>query len=355
MAKVVALSNLPEVKILEDITRETAERVIQELSYFKGQPVALSIFSNGGDVHASQAIAGYITNPANQMQVEVRVYGNAASGAMIISAAAQKAYIDAGAFALVHKARAVDRETGKVVSEEDLSKEERDVLSAMNDSQVELFKKRTGMQAGTIEKLMDQDRDMSAEEAVEKGFFDGIIPQAVRLAAFKTMNSTPMAEDKKTVTFKVSAADALKAIASGEIHVSADQVQTADAETVAALEKEKTDLQAKLTEVEAKLKLAEDGKIEAEASKDVEAKAKTEMENELKAAKEAVGKYQAAIEDLKKNPLKAQTLPDGTQVVIPGGEKEESAYKATPDEQRSSAAMAAYKAAIKNIQPANNA
>ena len=87
MAKIVSLDTLPEVRLLEDITRESAARLIEQLAYYKGTRVALSIFSNGGDVHGSQAVAAYISNPANQMQVEARIYGNAASGAMIIAAA----------------------------------------------------------------------------------------------------------------------------------------------------------------------------------------------------------------------------------------------------------------------------
>ena len=107
MSRPVVLDTLPEVRLLEDITRESAARLITELSAYKGTRVALSIFSNGGDVHGSQAVAAYIGNPANEMQVEARIYGNAASGAMIIAAACQKAYIASGAFALIHKAAAI--------------------------------------------------------------------------------------------------------------------------------------------------------------------------------------------------------------------------------------------------------
>lgn len=347
MAKAIALENLPAIQLLEDITRETAARVISQLSVYKGQRVALEIFSNGGDVHGSQAVAAYIANPANQLHVEARIYGNAASGAMIIASACQTAYIAEGAFALVHKARAV--KDGQVIPNEDLPKEERNVIDAMNADQVSLFQKRTGMTPGAIEKLMEQDRDMPADEAVEKGFFDGIIPQAVKLAAFKQLT---MSETKKTVTFKVSASDALKAIASGTIEVPAEQVATADAEKVTALEAEKTELTAKLADIEAKLAEVETSKATVETEKAAEVTAKAELETKLAAATELNVKFQAAIDGLKKNPLVATVMPDGTSVVIPGKEANADTYVPTPNEARANAAMEAYRKAKQNIKPA---
>ena len=346
MAKAIVLENLPAIQLLEDITRETAARVISQLSVYKGQRVALEIFSNGGDVHGSQAVAAYIANPANQLHVEARIYGNAASGAMIIASACQTAYIAEGAFALVHKARAVGPDG--VIPNEDLPKEERNVIDAMNADQVSLFQKRTGMTPGAIEKLMEQDRDMPADEAVEKGFFDGIIPQAVKLAAFKQLT---MSETKKTVTFKVSASDALKAIASGTIEVPAEQVATADAEKVTALEAEKTELTAKLAEVTAKIAEVEAAKTTVETEKAAEVTAKAELETKLAAATELNVKFQAAIDGLKKNPLVATVMPDGTSVVIPGAEAKTTDYVPTPNEARANAAMDAYRKAKQNIKP----
>ena len=330
MSKPVVLDTLPEVRLLEDITRESAARLIEQLAQYKGVRVALSIFSNGGDVHGSQAVAAYISNPANEMQVEARIYGNAASGAMIIAAACQTAYISAGSFALIHKARAVGPDG--VIADADLPKEERAVLDAMNADQVELFKKRTGKTGAAIEKLMEQDRDMHAEEAAELGFFDGIIPQAMRLAAYKQIPA--MAEDKpKTVAYKVTAGECLKAIASGEIHVPAEQVDA----KITALEKE-------LSELKASKELSDKAKTDAEAVTAAEVKAKEALETELKASKDAIAAYVAKVEALEKTPLKAQTLPDGTEVVIPGGEaeKKEQLSRAAQSVKASQDTMADY-------------
>lgn len=333
MSKPVVLDTLPEVRLLEDITRESAARLITELAAYKGTRVALSIFSNGGDVHGSQAVAAYISNPANEMQVEARIYGNAASGAMIIAAACQKAYIASGAFALIHKAAAVGPD-GKRIPAEELPKEQVAVLEAMNAEQIALFQKRTGKTAASIEKLMEKDRDMPADEAVDLGFFDGIIPQALKLAAYKQIPA--MAEEKKTITFKVSAGDALKAIASGEINVPSEQVDA----RITALEKELSDLKA------AK-EVSDKAKTDAEAVTAAKVEELATKEAELKASKDAIAAYVAKVETLEKTPLKAQTLADGTQVVIPGGEeKDKTAPTVSKRAERAASAKASWEEAF---------
>lgn len=324
MAKVIALDNIPEVRLLEDITRDSAARLIEQLSQFKGQRVALSIFSNGGDVHGSRAVASYISNPANEMQVEARVYGNAASGAMIICAACQKAYISAGAFALVHKAHAVNAE-GVRVPEAELSKEEVAVLNVMNADQISLFQKRTGKTAASIEKLMEQDRDMPADEAVEFGLFDGIIPQAARLAAYKQIPPT-MAEDKKTREFKVKVArtlDNISAMATGNevvVQIPEELIAADSAAKVSTLNTE-------IDELKGKLAAAETAKAALETEKATELTAKAKLEIDLIAANDKATAFEVAMTNLKKNPLVAQTMPDGTSVVIPGAPVNEDSTK----------------------------
>ena len=321
---------------MEDITRESAARLITELSAFKGSRVALSIFSNGGDVHGSQAVAAYISNPANEMQVEARIYGNAASGAMIIAAACQKAYIASGAFALIHKAAAVGPD-GKRIPVDELPKEEVAVLDAMNAEQVALFQKRTGKTAASIEKLMDKDRDMPADEAVDLGFFDGIIPQALKLAAYKQIPA--MAEDKKTFTIEVKASAALAAIASGKIEVSAEQLKDATDTRIEALEKE-------LGELKAAKELSDKAKTDAEAVTAAKVEELTTASTELKAAKEAVAAYVAKVETLEKTPLKAQALPDGTTVVDPEGDEKKTGPEVSKKAVRAASAKASWDAAF---------
>lgn len=319
MAKQVALDNLPEVRLLEDVTQESAQRLIEQLSAFKGKRVALSIFSDGGSAKGSNAVAKYIANPANDMHVEARVYGNAASGAMIIAAACEKAYIASGSFAMIHMAYAVG-EDGKRTPDDQLSADDREALAAINADQVSLFSKRTGKTKAQVEKLLADGSDIVAEKAVEDGLFDGIIPQAARLAAFKSIS---MADEKKTRDIKVSASDALKAIASGVIPIPEDQFTISDAAKVTALDAQIAALTKERDDLKAAKEAAEAAKIAADTEKATEVAAKAKVEDDLKAAQQAVGQYQAALEKLKKDPLVAQVMPDGTTVVIPGSDPQQ--------------------------------
>lgn len=329
MAKVVALESLPEVFLTEDITRESATRAVEQLSQYRGKKVALSIFSNGGDAKAGNFLAKWIANPANEMDVEARVYGNASSAAMIVAASCHARYIAAGSFANVHHAYAVDAE-GNVVAEKDQSTETREALAAINADQVELFKRVTGNTKAQVEKLMREDRDVPSEKAVEFGLFDGIIPQAAKLAAFKQIPSTMASEEKKMREFKISRTALLASAAKGlteDVHnatvaIPEDQIEASGATKLTALNTEIEDLKAKLATAEADKAALTTAKTTLEAEKAAEVTAKAALEAENITLKAEKVKLDIAMAALKKDPLKAPTLPDGTQVVIPGGDTE---------------------------------
>lgn len=307
-----------ELLLTEVITSETGTRLLSQLATLKGHDITLSIFSPGGDAHAAFAVHDYIKDEKNALSVDVRVYGIAASGAMIIAAAARKAYIGKGAFANIHNAFSLSQE---------LSDNEKAVIASMNERQVDLFAARTGKRKDAIQKLMERDELLSADEAVAFGLFDATIEEAKIAALLKPQ----IMSDKTTRAIKVSAADALKAIASGTIEIPEEQFTVTEADKVAELDKQ---IEALTTERDALKadKEAADLKItEAEAAKVTEAEVVAKMDADLKAAQEAVGKYQAALEALKKNPMVAQLMPDGTTVVIPGATTEDNA---TPKSRR---------------------
>lgn len=338
MSKPVVLDTLPEVFLTENITKESATRAVEQLAAIRAtgaKRAALSIYSDGGDVKAGNFLAKWISNPANGIEVEARVYGNASSAAMIIAASCHSRYIAAGSFANIHFAFAMNAE-GEIIEAKDQTTEVREALAAINADQVALFQRVTGKTKAQVEALMRQDRDVPSEKAFEFGLFDGIIPQAAKLAAFKQIPA--MAEEKKTFTIKVSAGDALKAIASGSIEVQAEQVET-------DLKAELAKATALVAELTAKVEASEKAKTDAEA---VTAAKVTELEtatSELRASKEAIAAYVAKVETLEKTPLKAQTLSDGTAVVIPGGGENKETVKLSAKEthfQRTQGYLAEY-------------
>ncbi|MBK6410380.1 MAG: ATP-dependent Clp protease proteolytic subunit [Flavobacteriales bacterium] len=308
-----------ELLLTEVITSETGTRLLSQLATLKGHDITLSIFSPGGDAHAAFAVHDYIKDEKNALSVDVRVYGIAASGAMIIAAAARKAYIGKGAFANIHNAFSLSQE---------LSDNEKAVIASMNERQVDLFAARTGKRKDAIRKLMERDELLSADEAVAFGLFDATIEEA-KIAAL--LKPTQMEDEKKFRAIKVSAADALKAIASGEVQVPEEQFTVTEADKVTALDAQIATLTAERDALKADKEAAEKKATEAEAAKVTEAEVVAKMGTDLKAAQDAVGKYQAALEALKKNPLVAQVMPDGTTVVIPGSTEDDGA---TPKSKR---------------------
>lgn len=294
-----------ELVITEPITQWTAERIISQLSAYKGEKVTLSIFSGGGDAFAGFAIYDYITAAENALDVEARVYGMAASAAMIIAAGCSPRLIGESSMAMIHNAFSMEAEPDEKTQA---------VLDSMNERQLEIFSKLTGKRKDSVKKLMDEDRFMDADEAVSLGLFTGTIAQA-KLAALLT--NKPMSE-KQTRSFKVSAADALKAIASGAIEVPESEIASADADKVKALDEQIANITKERDELKAAKEAAETAKAAAEAEKATAEAAKVDAEAKVTAATELAGKYQAALDALKKNPLVAQVMPDGTQIVVPG-------------------------------------
>lgn len=315
MAKVIQLETLPEVFLTEDITRDVAVRVVEQLASYRTQgakKVALSIYSNGGDAKAGNFIAKWIANPANAIEVEARVYGNASSAAMIVATSCHSRYIADGSFSNVHFAYAVDND-GEVIEAKDQTPDVREGLAAINADQVSLFQRVTGKTKAQVESLMRQDRDITAERAVDFGFFDGLIPQTVRIAAYKQI---PEKVEIKTRKVAVGHAKLLAAAltADGSIELPEESFTVTNAEEVTNL---KADIEAKQKELD-ELKAKVDG-IEAIEKAKTEAEAQVvALTKERDTFKAEAEEKTAQIEGIRKNPIVAQAVVDGTEKVVPG-------------------------------------
>lgn len=296
-----------ELLITEPITEVTAQRIISQLSVLKGQSVTITLFSGGGDLVAAYAIYDYLTDAQNDLDSEVRVYGNAASAAMVIAAGAKRRYIGESSMMLIHNGFLAEGEPDEKMQV---------VIDGMNDRQVEIFSAITGKRKDRIAKLMSENRFIMPDEAVELGFFDGTIAQA-KLAALLT--NKPMSENKGTIALKVSVADLIKAaVNGGALEVPAEGVVAQEADKVKALDEQIANLTKERDELKAAKDAAETAKAEAEA-KVTEVTAAVTASADLAAKfKAEVDTLKAEVEALKKTPLRAQTLPDGTQVVTPG-------------------------------------
>lgn len=132
------------------------------------------INSGGGDVFAGQAIHTMLKR--HKANKTVYVDGLAASIASVIAMAGDKIIMPSNAMMMIHKAWTI---TGG--NADDLHKMAED-LEKIDESIVEVYQQKTGMDPGEIKELMRAETWMTAAEAKEKGFADEI-EQEKKLAA----------------------------------------------------------------------------------------------------------------------------------------------------------------------------
>lgn len=170
-----------ELAILGDITAYTAEEIMRAMNFFRDQPVTITMMSGGGDAFASLGLYDFIKGK----DVTVRIYGIAASGAAIVSAAARRVEMAASAFLMIHNAYGPTEGQGQ------------DILDAMNERQAELFAARSGQTKGKVRKMLADETFMDAATAKELGFADVVFDPLKMAASLNTM--TPMSEVIKEV------------------------------------------------------------------------------------------------------------------------------------------------------------
>lgn len=317
-----------ELAILGDITPSTAEEVMRAMSFFKGMPVTITMMSGGGDAFASLGLYDYIKGK----DVTVRIYGIAASGAAIISAAARRVEMAASAFLMIHNAYA----DGGM----DASKQE--VLSSINARQVEVFASRSGMTRAKVQKMLDAETFMDAATAKDNGFADAIFDPMKMAASLNNM--TPMSEiikdaevidetgtepvvvtdaeiaeavaneeatetEEVEVEIPVTVSEAIQAGLKGRIKAKVN-VAAKYGEIVAGLLAENKAMKAQLDEANAAVEALQPAVAEAEAAKATAAEATAKVA-------EVVAEVEALKATPIEEPVKSNAAPTG---VVPGGE-----------------------------------
>lgn len=318
-----------ELAILGDITAYTAEEIMRAMNFFRDQPVTITMMSGGGDAFASLGLYDFMKGK----NVTVRIYGIAASGAAIVSAAAKRVEMAASAFLMIHNAYGPTDGQGQ------------DILDTMNERQVELFASRSGQTKAKVRKMLNDETFMDAATAKDLGFADAVFDPLKMAASLNTM--TPMSEvikevgetteeqpiitaeevanapiidlteekqeDEETteveVEVPVSAVQAAKAALSGSIKAKVKvNVSASYAGIVAALTDEVRTIKAQLDEANAQVEaLTEKAEQVDQAKADADA---------AKAAAEAA---QAEVEKLMTTPLEdGVTVEGGEGVQAPG-------------------------------------
>ena len=335
-----------ELAILGEITSYTAEQIIAAVNFFRDQPITITVMSGGGDAFASLGLYDFLKGK----DVTVRIYGIAASGAAIISAAARTTEMAAGAFMMIHNAYSIT------------DGQAQDVLNAMNDRQVEVFAAKSGQRKDKIKKMLEAETFLSADEAYDMGFVDKVFDPlkiAASLNTMKTMEqvmnttttdqvvstttadqvvsttaadlSNEQAEAEATeeveVEVPVSAVEAMQAAVRGHLKAKVN-VSAKYGAIVAQLTDELKTLKAQLDEANAAVEVAE-ATAAVDAAQADAAKAAAE------AAQAAAAQAQAEVEALKATPLETPVVSDAQPTaVVPAAPAAPAPNKATAHAER---------------------
>lgn len=169
-------SRLLEDRIIflgEDVNNHTANLVVAQLLYLahedEKKPIKIYINSPGGSVYDGLAIIdtmNYISCPVETIGIGLQ----ASMGAMLLSCGTKgHRYCLENARVMIHQPSSGTE--GKITDQEIMLKEGIFLKKRL----AEIFAKNTGKSLDQVEKDMDRDNWMSAQEALEYGIIDKII------------------------------------------------------------------------------------------------------------------------------------------------------------------------------------
>lgn len=161
--------------LCDAIDSDTAEDIIRKLWYLEakapGKPITLVINSPGGSIDAGFAIWDQIKMVSSP--VTTLVTGLAASMGSILSlvAAPGRRFATKNARFMVHQPRLSGVIQGQATDLEIQAKE----MLKTRATLVELYVEKTGKSVAEIDRAIDRDTWMTAEEALEFGLLDKIV------------------------------------------------------------------------------------------------------------------------------------------------------------------------------------
>lgn len=180
----------------------TASRIAGALRSLGSADVTVNINSPGGDMFEGLAIYNLLRE--YEGKVTVKVLGLAASAASVIAMAGDDIQIGRGAFLMIHNSWV--RATG---NRHDLAQIAAD-MEPFDKAMSDIYQARSGLDADTVDKMMDGETYIGGSEAVAKGFADGLLsadeiaddddsPAAAlrKLDALLAKTNTPRSERRK--------------------------------------------------------------------------------------------------------------------------------------------------------------
>ncbi|ELY2793934.1 Clp protease ClpP [Cronobacter sakazakii] len=145
----------------------TASRIAGALRSLNGADVTVNINSPGGDMFEGLAIYNLLREYDGK--VTVKVLGLAASAASIIAMAGDEVQIGRGAFLMIHNCWVC-----AMGNRHDLAQMATD-MAPFDKAMSDIYQARSGLDAATVDKMMDGETYIGGSEAVEKGFADSLL------------------------------------------------------------------------------------------------------------------------------------------------------------------------------------
>lgn len=160
----------------------TANRIAAALRKIGNKDVTVNLNSPGGDFFEGVAIYNLLReHPHN---VTVRVLGMAGSAASIIAMAGDDIQMSQASFLMIHNVWVVAGGNRHVMAHA------AETLAAFDDALASLYAARSGQDKADVAAMMDKETWLGVDQAIEKGFADGLMP------------AEQVTEDKETTAAK---------------------------------------------------------------------------------------------------------------------------------------------------------
>lgn len=163
----------------------TLNGVMAQIQNDSPEGITLNVASLGGDLFEALAIHDYLK--ALPKKKTCNIIGNTASSGTIIAMASDEILISENSRFLIHKASA-----GMEGNGDDFQKQA-DQLQSFDNTISDIYVKRTGMTKDAVLALMKENRWMTATEAVNLKFCDGILKQINNTLKIKNMDEQQIA------------------------------------------------------------------------------------------------------------------------------------------------------------------
>ncbi len=184
-----ALNGAAEITIFAEIggpAGVTAENINSALAQYRQQPITLKINSYGGDAYEGVSIYNLLR--AHPQPVTAQVLGIAASAASIIAMAADRIEMARNSQMMIHQAWMV------AVGNAALFREAADMLDKLDAAIASTYAARSGMPIDQVAAMMAGETFMSAEDAIDMGFADGLVEADAAPAPSALVDTNPQSK-----------------------------------------------------------------------------------------------------------------------------------------------------------------